>query len=205
MSSEGTVTQWIVGLKDGDLSALQKIHDRYRSQLVGLARHRLCRQSTHQGDAEDAVQEAFWSFFRTVQQGRLPRLENRDDLLSLLVIITARKTSNLIRGERAAKRGGGRVRDEAALAGGDADSTPGIGQVADSVCTPDEEVQLRDAYEHYLAALPEALRVFAELFLAGYSPQEIALQLGCSDQTVRRKIKLILQLWQEMAAESLRD
>src|SRR5271165_6376539 len=71
------------------------------------------------GDLEDVALSAFASFCRGVEGGRFPQLADRDDLWRLLVTITARKALHLARDERNQKRGGGAVRDEAALGGRD--------------------------------------------------------------------------------------
>ena len=59
---------------------------------------------------------AFYNLCRGAEGGRFPRLDNREDLWKVLLMITARKASNLIEHERRLKRGGGRMIAEAVLA-----------------------------------------------------------------------------------------
>ena len=191
MSSAGSVTAWIGRLKAGEDSALARLHARYWPLLVALARRRLHDLPSRAADEEDVAQDAFWGFYRELQDGKVPRLENRQQFLALLSLIVARKAHNLMRSERAEKRGGGRVQGELVL--------DHVAQ--DPAATPLQETILADCYQYYLNGLPDKLRRFAELFLAGCTHQEIADQLGCVERTVERKLSLILERWQALAAD----
>jgi len=85
MASEGSVTQWLAQLKAGDEEALGQIQGRYWKFLVKLADRQLDGAPRRVEDEEDVAQKAFWSFYNSVKDGRIPRLVNRSDLLSLLV------------------------------------------------------------------------------------------------------------------------
>jgi RNA polymerase sigma factor (sigma-70 family) len=194
MSSTGSVTAWIGQLKAGEEAALAKLHARYWPFLVGLARNRLKGVPGRATDEEDVAQDAFWSFYRSLKAGQVPRLFNRQHFLALLSHIIACKAVNHIEHERGVqKRGAGKVQGESAL-----DSL-----VADDRPTPLEQLLLDESYQHFVSCLPEKLRPFAELYLAGCTHKEIAARLGCVERTVERKIPLILERWQQLAGESL--
>src|SRR6516164_4691978 len=100
MSSVGSVTYWIRQLPAGDQAAVQELWERHFQRLVGLARKRLRRTRRGVADEEDVALSAFDSFFRRAREGRFPRLADRHDLWQLLVVIAARKASNLAKHER---------------------------------------------------------------------------------------------------------
>jgi DNA-directed RNA polymerase specialized sigma24 family protein len=200
MSSTGSVTAWIGQLQKGEDTALGKLHARYWPVLVALARQRLQGMPGRAADEEDVAQEAFWDFYRSLKAGRVPRLANRHDLMALLTHLVACRAVNQFKHEFAVqKRGAGQVR------GGSAFDLLTAGDAAADDCerTPLEHALLADCYRHYVDALPERLRAFAELYLAGSTNKETAAALDCSERTVERKIALLLARWQEMAAASL--
>jgi RNA polymerase sigma factor (sigma-70 family) len=203
MSSEGSITVWLNQLQAGEEAALGKLHERYWPLLVAVARRRLHGVPGRACDEEDVAQEALWSFCRRVRDGRAFRLASRHDLLALLTHIIACKAVNQIEHEVGTqKRGGGRVQGGSVLellAAGGA-RQPGEGAAATSEPSPLEQALLRDAYRHYIGELPDHLREFAELYLAGFTYKEIAGRLGCVERTVERKLALILRRWQEIGA-----
>jgi DNA-directed RNA polymerase specialized sigma24 family protein len=193
------VTAWIGQLQQGEEAALSKLHARYWPGLVALARQRLRGVPGRAADEEDVAQEAFWDFYRSLKAGRVPRLANRHDFLALLTHIVACRAVNQIKHEVAVqKRGAGRVRGGSAL-----DLLAAAGGADDTEPTPLDQALLTDCYQYYLGALPERLRAFAEGYLAGCTNKETAAALGCSERTVERKVALILEHWQEMAAASV--
>src|SRR5262249_42971590 len=107
MSSAGDVTLWLEQLQQGDRAAAQPLWERYFRRLVGLARAKLRQVKRRVADEEDVALSAFDSFCRSAEQGRFPRLGDRDDLWQVLVVITSRKAVDQIAHEKAARRGGG--------------------------------------------------------------------------------------------------
>jgi RNA polymerase sigma factor (sigma-70 family) len=206
MSSSGSVTTWIQQLQTGEETALAKLHQRYWPWLVSLARKRLKGVSGRAADEEDVAQDAFWSFYRRLRSGGVFCLASRHDLLALLThIVTCKAINQIAHDLGVQKRGGGKVRGESEL-GSLAGMFPSVGleEAADAGPTPLEQTILNDCYQHYINRLPERLRAFAELYLAGYTHREIAARMGCVERTVERKIPLILKHWQRMALDSLR-
>jgi hypothetical protein len=93
------------------------------------------------------------------------------------------------------------VASEGIFAGGaSGEDGPGLAGFAGAGLPPDEEAALRDAYAHSLGALDEPLREIAELHLAGLKNLEASVRVGCSERTIERKLNLIRDRWQELAA-----
>src|SRR6516165_5615074 len=160
---DGSVTRWIGDLVAGadPDAAAQKLWERYFDRLVHLARDRL--RAGHRGpaDAEDAALSAFDSFCRGAAGGRFPRLDDRDDLWSLLVTITVRKAADQLRRERRQKRGGGRVRGEQELGRAHAESG-GLDEVVGREPTPELAAMVAEQYLRLLERLAdETLRRIA--------------------------------------------
>jgi DNA-directed RNA polymerase specialized sigma24 family protein len=197
MSPTGSVTTWIGQLQSGEEIALARLHDRYWPYLVAMARKKLKGVPGRSADEEDIAQEALWSFYRRMRDGREFQLGSRHDLLALLTHIIACKAVNQLEREATKKRGGVKVRNQSGLKSLSGRTGPGAGR------TPLEEALLNDCYRHYVDALPENLRGFAELYLAGCTHKETAERMGTSLRSVERKIAMILERWREMAAESM--
>lgn len=201
MSSSHSVTMLIGQLKAGNEEALSGLLRRYWPMLVGLARARLGEGVRRGADEEDVAQEAFWSFFRTLKKGQIPRLNDRRDLLAMLSHIVACRAINQIKREiGTAKRGAGRVMGESVFDHNDA-SWRGIDHVSDEAISPEEQAALSDCYEYYLNRLPESLRELAQMHLAGMTNKEMATQLHCVERTVERKLALLRQRWRELAPD----
>jgi RNA polymerase sigma factor (sigma-70 family) len=200
MSSAASVTTWVEQLRAGDRAAAQRLWERYFPRLVGLARRKLRGLPRRAADEEDVALSALASFCRGAEQGRFPRLEDRDDLWALLVVITARKAIDLRQREMRQKRpqaGGESVLDELL---GDEEGAAGIGQVVGKEPTPGFAAQVAEEFRRLLALLPgDELRTVALRKLEGYTNAEIAAELGCADATVERRLKLIRSVWRKSA------
>lgn len=183
--SSGSITHWLSRLQAGDSDAAHPLWDRYFQRLVQLARSRLVGMSRRSADEEDVAIDAFDSFCRDAARGRFPRLEGREDLWRLLIVITAQKASDLTRRERALKRGG--LLDPAV----------DLADVIGSEPTPEFAAQVAEEFQRLLDALPDAeLRSIAVRKMEGYSNEEIAFQLGCVPRTVERRLRVIRSLWE---------
>jgi DNA-directed RNA polymerase specialized sigma24 family protein len=173
--------------------------EKYFRQLVGRARHKLARAPRRAADEEDVVQSAFASFCRAAEAGRFPRLNDRHDLWQLLVLITDRKACTLVRDECRQRRGGGKVLDEAALGhGGGSAPAAGLAQVAASEPTPEFAALVAEECRRLLDLLGDAdLRLLALLKMEGYTVEEIAARTGRVTRTVKRRLQLIRQIWEQ--------
>src|SRR5262249_20156219 len=105
-TTAGSVTHWIGQLKAGSPAAAQKLWEGYFQKIVELARLKLHGMPRRVADEEDVALSAFNSFCQGASGGRVPQLQDRNNLGPLLVAITAQKAVDLIRHERRLKRGG---------------------------------------------------------------------------------------------------
>src|SRR5262245_23932084 len=173
MSNGHSVTTWIGRLRDGDHEAAERLWERYFERLVAFARGKLHGVSRRAADEEDVAISAFHSFCQAAQ--RFPRLNDRDDLWQILVMLTARKAYQERRGQQRLKRGG--------TAGDDGPQTPEIAPAdLDAIVgpepTPEFATILAEQFEVLLEKLPEAeLRQIARLRLEAYTTEEISAQL----------------------------
>jgi DNA-directed RNA polymerase specialized sigma24 family protein len=194
MASQNSVTHWIGLLQGGDAMAAQPLWERYFQRLVGLARKKLQGASRRAADEEDVALSAFDSFCRNARNGRFPRLADRDDLWRLLVVITARKASHLVRDESRQKRGGGRRAGDGA---GSGTESGGLEQVLGREPSPQFAAQVVEEYHRLLAGLGDPqLEAVAVAKMEGYTNDEIAVRLECAPRTVERKLQLIRTLWE---------
>jgi RNA polymerase sigma factor (sigma-70 family) len=207
MSSIGSVSIWIQRLKAGEEEVLADLHKRYWKFLVAQARRKLGTAPRMAMDEEDVAQQAFWGFYSSLKAGRLPKLNNRNELLALLTHITACQASNQIRNELGtARRGQGLVRDEAALdAGPDRSTGRRLENLEGDDVLPEEQALLNDCYEKYVRSLPPELEAIAERYLSGWTHKQIAQEAGCAERTIERKLALIYARWQRLAGCSAQN
>jgi DNA-directed RNA polymerase specialized sigma24 family protein len=193
-AADSSVTKWIQSLKEGDADAAQRLWRRYAEELIRLARARLRGAPRAVADEEDAALSAFDSFCRGAARGRYPKLDDRDDLWRLLVVITERKAVDQAQRERRLKRGGGKMigtSDPAA-----ADRQGGAAGIADVRPTPEFAALVADECHRLFSRLPDdSLRDVVRLRMEGYTNEEIAGRLGCSLRSVARKLELIRRTW----------
>jgi RNA polymerase sigma factor (sigma-70 family) len=196
MSTAGSVTHWIGQLKAGDPAAAQKLWERYFQQLVDLARKKLRSAPRRSADEHDVVQVAFESFFQGAAENRFPQLNDRDDLWQILFMLVERKAIDQVSRERRQKRGGGAVKDEAALDDAQASTVVGLDRFIGRDPTPESAAQVAEEFEQLMVRLQdESLQKVAQLKMEGYSNDELGTRLGCSGRTIQRKLSAIRRIW----------
>jgi RNA polymerase sigma factor (sigma-70 family) len=188
MSSPGTVTRWLADLQAGEREAVQKLWEGYYRRLLAVARKKLGALPRRAEDSEDVALSAFDSFIRGAEQGRFPRLEDRDDLWQLLVVLTSRKAIDRLVHEGRGKRDYRRVQaeDDGALLRGL------LGREPD----PAFAAEVADECRRLLALLPDdELRLIAVRKMEGWTNREISGQLGLAEATIERRLALIRKAW----------
>lgn len=188
MSETASVTVWIQQLRGGNSQAAQKLWEGYFQRLVGLARAKLRALPRRGADEEDVALSAFDSFFRGVEKGRFPQLDDRDDLWHVLLMITERKAIDLIQHEGREKRDWRRNQQ----IGTSAESIDLEGKEPDPAFAAQIAEELQNRLEMFA---DDELRVIAVRKMEGYTNQEIAAELGCSLVTVERRLRLIRREW----------
>lgn len=196
MTTQGSVSRLIADLKQGERFAAQELWERYYDRLVALARAKLHASRRRAADEEDVVQQAFDSFFRGVDQTNFPRLDDRNELWRLLVVITARKALDQIRYERSQRQGGGTVRGSSAIFPMDQLGAPLPGGLAGEEPWPEFAAQVTEEWRRQMRSLgDDGLQKVALWKIEGYTNEEIAKMLGVSLRTVARKLDVIRTLW----------
>jgi DNA-directed RNA polymerase specialized sigma24 family protein len=198
MPPEVSATHWLERLRQGDSAAAEVLFRAYFDRLTQLARAHLKQSVRRAADEEDVALAALHSFFRGVQAGRFPNVQDRTDLWRLLLSITLCKARDLANRETRQRRGGGQTVSATDLfdllgeAGADLDCFAGPEPPPDLVAVFAEEVRGR------LVQLPgDDLRNVALARLEGDTVAEAAQRLGISQRAVERKLRLIRQIWQE--------
>lgn len=192
-----SISQYIGGLREGQPEAIQKIWERFYSDLIRLAYRKLRDGPNKVADWDDVVQEAMAQFFAQVQQGRFPDLNDRDDLWQVLVMLVHRRARDQQRRERADKRGGGKVFTESILeCPNDPDRRGDLDDLAGVTPTPQVAEEIFANLSLALGELPTPdYRRVALLKLQGFDNKKIASQCGCSVATVGRRLANIRKLW----------
>jgi RNA polymerase sigma factor (sigma-70 family) len=186
MSTTEPLTCWLEQWKAGDSEAAQKLWEHYFEEVVNLARRKLQGAPRRAADEEDVAQNAFMSLCRGMERKRFPKLDDREDLWRLLVVITKGKAFDLAAQERAQKRGGG------FHAASDFD----FENLFSKEPTPEFASQVAEEYQRLLAKLEDAeLRQIALWKMEGDTNEEIAEKLGCVLRTVERRLNLIRKMW----------
>ncbi|MDV6028663.1 MAG: RNA polymerase subunit sigma-70 [Phycisphaera sp. RhM] len=190
------ITLWLQEVKRGEARSQQELWNAYFQKLVSLARAKLRSAKKRDYDEEDIALSAFNSFFRAVDDQRLPKLDDRHDLWKVLVTITVRKILDQRKRDFALKRGEGQVRGESVFQQPGLDEPLGMAQVLGAEPTPELAATVTEEFNELMQQLPDqTYRRIAQLKMEGYTNLEISDQLGCVERTVERKLKLIRNVW----------
>lgn len=187
---DSSVTQWIQGLRGGDEEAAAQIWERFFQRACGLARQRFgdAPQAAH--DAEDVALSAIRALCAGARDDRFRSLRDRDDLWSILAMLTIRRVIDARRHAQVRGRAIDWSEVEAhglGSAGTAGELVPDAGYV-DALCLTSREM---------LERLESKLRAVALLRLEGYSNEEVAVRTGRSLPTVERYLRMVRAEWQD--------
>jgi RNA polymerase sigma factor (sigma-70 family) len=175
-------------VRSGDDAAETVVFRRFVHQLIALAARQFDAWIRDQADVENIVLSAYKSFYCRHQQGEYD-LASWEELWALLVMITLHKCTKRRKYLRAARRDVGR---QVPLAG----RNDGATWLPDRSPTPEEAAILTETLEQLFQAMAPVDRPLVEQILMGYTAEEVAERLDCSERTVRRvrqRAKLQLQ------------
>ena len=197
MSDEGSISVWIQQLRAGEVGAAEKLWQRYYLRLISMARRSLGDASRRVADEDDVVIHAFDSFCAGAAEGRFPRLNDREDLWQILMMLTSRKAADQLKELSRQKRGAGLVVGESALlSGSDLSGAHPMNFIADLEPTPENAAIVAEECRLLLERLDDdQLRKIAIARMEGYSIEEIAVDMHVNVRTVERKLKLIREIW----------
>lgn len=198
-----SVTRIIERLKVDDPNAASELWRKFFERLLPRARARLRGHADHAIDAEDLLVSVFDRFFRAVRENRFARLNDRDDLWQILLLLTDRRIVDHYRRGGIQRRGAGMTVSEC-----DVRSSPAEGwEVMDDEFGPEYVAAFNDQLSAAIGRLnDEKTRAIALLKLEGYENRDIARQLELSLSSVERKLRVVREVWsREFSAEKSRE
>ena len=132
------------------------------------------------------VVDAFDSLCRRVRHGGFPRLDGREDLWQVLVMLVQRKAINQKRRELAAKRGG-RLQP--------LDPTQ-LDQLSHKEPTAEFAAELVEQISQLRETLGDRAFHIVVAKMEGFKNGEIAKRVGTSVSTVERTLSLVRKRWE---------
>ena len=204
MPSEGSVSEWIAGLKRGESKALEELWRRYYVKLVRQAQLRLRKLPRVPADEDDVAQSVLFSVCQGAAAGKFENLQSRDDLWWLLLCVTHEKVLRVVRRELAHKRGAGRTLCETSIR----PVFPSAKQFSLDLLmaetpSPDFVATLNEQGHRLIESLPNKdLRTVAIWRIEGYTVPEIAGKLRITSRSVERKLQLIRKKWSRELAHA---
>lgn len=171
----------------GDAAALQKLVAEYEPKVRVVARVLLGPALRPYLDSADLAQSVHLSIVAGLRDDRF-KLTGPDDLIGLAVTVLRRKAAkqwrHLQRQRRLSGDGGDRAKEDisgtlAALSSGGTD--------------PAADAQFRDQLAHLCAQLDDAEKRVIDLRLDGFTPAEIADQIGISRVALRVRLTRLRQ------------
>jgi len=203
MSTTHSVTEILEAFKTGDPASREQICKKYFGDVALAARKHLLRRGSKRraADEYDVAVSVFDGLFDAIERGKFPRLDDRKDLWRILLHLTAKRSKNLVRYERAQKRGCGKVRGDSVFAVGDDDTGFGLDKAAHATPTNEEIVDLLDTIVFLFGEEDSEYHEILRLKLAGFTNDEIAEETGLSVATVERRLRDIRHRWLSLESD----
>ncbi|TWU33872.1 ECF-type sigma factor [Novipirellula artificiosorum] len=191
--SDDPITEWIGELRGANEAAADKIWNHYWTQLCAAARRKLRSDSRPLYDEEDAALSAFNSFANGLAAGRFPKLNDRESLLRLLLVITGRKVRQRHRYDQQQKRDVRQTMTGSVfMTDADDAAALGVNHIKAREPTPEFVASFTETCDRFFKRLGDPqLQEIAVLRMEGYNDGEIAKHLDCSRSTVQRRLEIV--------------
>lgn len=193
MPNQPSISQWLQGLQAGDAAVMQQLWDAFYTRLIAAANLQIRSAATHLVEGEDVVASVFESVWKGGQAGRFHSVASVDQMFWLLLAMTRRKCIDHLRRTTAARRGG-------ELHHVSLDSPPADQFRAIVSTEPDPRYvsELNDQLQCFFQKFPDPiLQQITVLRIEGHDIAAIAAQLQLAESTIRRKLKLIQQIFED--------
>jgi RNA polymerase sigma factor (sigma-70 family) len=188
VSSEGSITILIGGMRSGDDEAARRIWQRFSPRVASLARKKVPVWLRRIVDGDDLANSAMCSVMMGLREGRFQALRDRDELWALLAFVTVQKARNEIAKASRQKR----------LPAGA--TVPVTKEIIAPDPPPDLIVRAAEQFQLLIERLRSKEAILEPIVLwkfEGYTNDEIAQRLGCSRSKVARKLELIRKTWEQ--------
>lgn len=188
-------------MKQGDVEATNQLVQKYFERVVRAADGRLRSGGIRYADGEDIAVSVFDSLWEHAREQKFADtdLNDREGFWRLLCRYMNSKTIDLVRRERAQKRGGGHVRGESALMGPSGSIGGGLDQQREDGVPPVDQAMMLERYVNLMATLPnDVIREIVVLRMEGFELGDIAKQMDYSERSVRRKLRIARDAWLRM-------
>lgn len=190
------LVQRIQGKRDEEATEL--LWNAYYQRITKAARGYIGAMPKRVADEEDVALSALNSFFKAAENGRLEKMQDRDDLWRLLLTFTARKANRHKERAMAKKRGGGLAQGESGFVHAKEAEPHQLSEIPDQAFVGDLVAECNEL----ISTLPdETLKTIATMRLKAYKVEEIADELGVVGSTIKRKLKRIREIWSENRRE----
>ncbi len=183
MPEQAQLDHLVERLQRRDQLAEQQFWERFGPALQRLAAKHIARPLRSRIEPEEVVQSVCRTFFRRLYEGKL-ELQDSQQLLSLLCVVTLNKVRKKLRSVQTQKRDPSR---EVRHSGPETSGFDPVGREP----SPAEEAEFDEALAKLMASFSEQERQVIELKLQDQPNEAIAGTLRCSDRWVRHILKRI--------------